>query len=417
MVLASCNKGQDHAEHADTYTCPMHPTVTSNKPGTCPVCGMDLVRKARPGEDLKLTEDLSRLTKSPNQAVVSSIKTIKPEYKAIPVSTEAVGVVTYDTRKVYTIPSRVAGRVEKMFVKYEFEPVKKGQKIAEVYSPELLTAQRELLYLLENDQTNETLIASAKRRLELLGISSSQLNDLIKNKQPMQIFAIFSPYDGYVIINDSPPTVTVSLSPVPGSSSADAMGGMSASSPGRMSPNPANGMTSSPGFIREGNYVSAGQTLVKLVNTDALRIELSLPVSQTELIRKGDKVDLKFGNEEPVRASVDFVQPFLNEGQNFLKVRVYIPHGKHNYIGQLVQATIELSSKESLWVPRQAVLQLGTDQVVFVKEGGILKPKRVATGISTADYVEIKGGLASADEIASNAQYLVDSESFIKPAN
>jgi Cu(I)/Ag(I) efflux system membrane fusion protein len=395
IVLASCNKGHDHADHADVYTCPMHPTVTSNKPGTCPVCGMDLVRKARPGEDLKLTEDLSRLTKSPNQAVVSSIKTVKPEYKGIPVSTEAVGVVTYDTRKVYTIPSRVAGRVEKMFVKYEFE----------------------LLYLLENDQTNETLVAGAKRRLELLGVSSSQLNDLIEKKQPMQIFAIYSPYDGYAIINDTPPTVTASLSPVPASPSADAMGGMGASSAGQLSPNTAKSMTSSTGFIREGNYVSAGQTLIKLVNTNALRIELSLPVSQTELINKGDKVDLKFGNDGRVRASVDFVQPFLNEGQNFLKVRVYIPHGKDNYIGQFVQATIELPSKEALWVPRQAVLQLGTDQVVFVKEGDILKPKRVVTGISTAEYVEIKRGLASADEIASNAQYLVDSESFIKPAN
>src|SRR5688572_3515965 len=152
-LVASCNKG-DHAEHADTYTCPMHPTVISDKPGSCPVCGMDLVRKARAGEEVEITEDLSKLLKSPNETVIASIKTIKGEYKSMPVSTEAQGVVTYDTRNIYTIPTRIGGRLEKVFLKYAFQQVRKGQKVAEIYSPELLTAQRELIFLLENDSEN-----------------------------------------------------------------------------------------------------------------------------------------------------------------------------------------------------------------------------------------------------------------------
>src|SRR5215204_7643583 len=83
LVLASCGSGGDHAEHADTYTCPMHPTVISDRPGTCPVCGMDLVRKARAGEEVEITEELSRLLKSPNETVIASIKTIKGEYKSM----------------------------------------------------------------------------------------------------------------------------------------------------------------------------------------------------------------------------------------------------------------------------------------------------------------------------------------------
>jgi hypothetical protein len=85
----------------------MHPTVISDRPGTCPVCGMDLVRKARAGEAVKITEDLSKLLKSPNETVVASINTIKGQYKSVPVSVQAQGVVTYDTRNIYTIPARL----------------------------------------------------------------------------------------------------------------------------------------------------------------------------------------------------------------------------------------------------------------------------------------------------------------------
>ena len=134
---------------------------------------MDLVRKARPGEELEITKDLANVIKAPNQSVVSSIKTTKPVYKSVPLSVEAVGIVTYDTRNIYTISARVSGRLEKIYLKYEFQPLRKGQKIAEIYSPELITAQRELLYLIENDPGNDDLIESAKSRLMLLGFSTS----------------------------------------------------------------------------------------------------------------------------------------------------------------------------------------------------------------------------------------------------
>src|SRR5688572_26203982 len=126
LLFASCsNKDGDHAEH-DVYTCPMHPTVISDKQGTCPVCGMDLVRKARPGEELEITKDLANVIKAPNQSVVSSVKTTKPVYKSVPLSVEAVGIVTYDTRRINTISARVSGRLEKIYLKYELQPARKG---------------------------------------------------------------------------------------------------------------------------------------------------------------------------------------------------------------------------------------------------------------------------------------------------
>src|SRR5687768_4043144 len=158
VALFACSKHDEHGEHTDVYTCPMHPTVISDKPGSCPVCGMDLVRKGRSGEEIKISEEMARLMKSPNEVVVGSIKTIKPEFKSMAASLNAVGVVTYDTRNIYTVPARIGGRIEKMYLKYAFQKVDKGQKIAEVYSPELITAQRQLLYLLDNDHENVQLI-------------------------------------------------------------------------------------------------------------------------------------------------------------------------------------------------------------------------------------------------------------------
>lgn len=417
MILAlasSCNKGGDHAEHADTYTCPMHPTVISDKPGTCPVCGMDLVRKARAGEEVEITEDLAKLLKSPNETVIASIKTIKGEYKSMPVSTEAQGIVTYDTRNIYTIPTRIGGRLEKVFLKYSFQQVRKGQKVAEIYSPELLTAQRELLFLLENDSENHALIQSAKERLKLLGSTDSQITDLTQSKEPKNTFAIYSPYDGYVISDTEQTPVAPVTAQTASASSGGMSDGMSGSSSSSTSATSGTTTTSSGQLIREGSYAATGQTLFKIVNPSALRVELNIASTLTGTVKKGGKVMLDFGDQHTDEGTIDFVQPFFSEGQQFLTVRVYTKNTDRLHIGHLVKAVIESNAVEALWIPKEAVLHLGVDDVVFIKEKNVFKPKKVITGIRTNNQVEIKQGLSSSDEIASNSQYLVDSESFIK---
>lgn len=413
LLLASCKGNDDHAGHQDVYTCPMHPTVLSDKPGTCPVCGMDLVRKAQAGEEVEISGDLSKLIKSPDQVIISSIRTIKAEYKSVPVFVDAAGMVTYDTRNVYSVPARAGGRIEKMYLKYEFQAVKKGQKIAELYSPELVTAQRELLYLLENDDENDLLIQSAKHKLELLGLTTSQINDMVKRKEPHVVFTVYSPYSGYVILDDMAPSVNPEMNQTSSAAGGAGMSAMGPAAPAASSPSVTPKKTS---LIREGDYVSAGETLVRLVNTNGLRIELEVPGADAGIISAGDKIKLDFGDGNESRTSVDFVQPFFSEGQNFMKIRVYIKD-KDLFIGQLVRARIQSGPRESLWIPRQAVLDLGTDKVVFIKQSDVFKPRKIVTGARADELIEVETGLASSEEIAANAQYLVDSESFIKIDN
>jgi hypothetical protein len=301
-------------------------------------------------------------------------------------------------------------------LKYAFQPIRKGEKVADIYSPEMLAAQRELLFLIDNDSQNELLISGAKKRLEFLGASDTQIRTLIQRKEPSNTFSIFSPYDGYVISE----TLQTPVAPITSDASTTfASGGMSGGM-GDASPmsgavgNTSTTNSSQEGIIREGSYVTAGQTLFKVVNTSALRVELNIASTIVGTIRKGSAITLDFGNGDEQNATVDFIQPFFSEGQEFLTIRVYTRNSDKLHIGHLVNARLKSSSPEGLWVPKEAVLDLGVDKIVFIKEKNVLKPKRVVIAARTEDAIQIKQGLSSSDEIAADAQYLVDSESFIK---
>lgn len=385
---AACNR-HDHSAQDYVYTCPMHPTVTSNQPGACPVCGMELVRQGGPTAEVEMTPELSRVMKSPDEAIVASINTVRAEYKSMPVDIDVEGMVTYDTRNVYTIPSRVAGRLERVYITYELQPVKAGQKVAEVYSPPLSAAQRELIFLLENDPTNTMLIDAARRKLELLGMSRTQIETLTTKREIMPTVSIYSAHSGYVTLGDASPSLSSPMS------SGD------------------NGER----LVRVGDYVSAGQTLFTLVDSKAQRIELHVPGTVGQSIRPGSKVQLSIGGGIMQDVTIDLVEPFSSNNQPFTKVRVYAESPQGHRIGSLVRARIHIDMQEALWVPRTAVLDLGTQQIVFVQQRGVLRPKVVGTGMVSDDMIEIKSGLATSDEIAANAQFLVDSESFVKPLN
>jgi len=402
-LLFACNH-QKHAEQADTYTCPMHPTVITDKPGVCPVCGMDLVRKAREGEEVKITEDLAKLIKSPNEVVASKIKTIKPSYKTMQGNIEALGIVTYDSRNVYNIPAKVGGRLEKVFLKYPFQKVSKGQKIAEIYSPELMTAQREFLFVLQNDPGNTEIIEGSRNKLHLLGLSPAQIEDLIKRNEPLLTFSIYSQYDGYVISEDQ-------KAPVISSSQSGGMNSMPAT--GSVTTRTTE-LQGSSDLIRAGSYVSAGQTLFKVVNTSRLFIEMNVPVSEIGTIKPNEELTLDMGSGMTEQGKIDLVQPYFEQGQDFLRIHAHIMHSQHANIGQLVKAQIPVKSSEAVWLPKDAVVDLGMDRMVFVKDREVFKPKKVSTGLRIDGWIEIRHGLASTDELAANAHYLVDSESFIK---
>lgn len=399
VFLAACSTREKGDQK--TYTCSMHPTIISEKPGTCPVCGMALLVREGKENSAEITPSLSKLTHSPNEVIVATVRTSKPEFKSIPLVLEAPGKVTYDPRYKYTIPARISGRLEKVYVKYPYQAINQGQKIAEVYSPELISVQRELLYLIANDSGNSELIGHAKQRLLLLGATRNQVNTLINRGEVANTFEIRSPYDGFVLEGDQNSS----------GESGIGEGGMPGDDRGT-SATYAKGSPSA--FLREGDYVTSGQKLFSVANTSSMRIELDIPALQGQRIHLKDKVELILDNAITQDAWIDFIQPFISDGEAFLKIRIYLKPESAIQIGQLVNATIKTAPLEGLWLEREAVLDTGSDKIVFVKDDGTFKPKKISTGMQSGHLIEVKSGITASDEVASNAHYLVDSQSLIK---
>ncbi|MEJ8804085.1 efflux RND transporter periplasmic adaptor subunit [Pontibacter sp. H249] len=421
ITLGACS--HDETEHAggDTeYTCPMHPQIVQNEPGTCPICGMDLVPKSGHGTEIKITEDLAFLLRPTNSTVVSSVATTKPQEKTVQATVQMEGIITYDPRRIYTVPARVGGRIEKLYVRYNFQPIRKGQKLMEVYSPELITAQKELLYLVQSAPEDKQLIEAAKQKLLLLGATDAQVSRLIRTGEESYTFALYSPYDGYVIgLNAAAPSATPSTATgaaVSAGGGMDAMGGGNGAGAGA-SPSATPTAAAEDIQLREGMYVSTGQPLLRVVNPDQLWAEFNVPAAQVSALAKGAPVQVTFPQlpGERLEAKVDFLQPFYEEGESFAKVRVYLPgQQKLAMVGQLVTARASYTTAPALWVPKAAVLDMGTRSVAFKKVNGVFEPVPVTAGITEGNQTQVVEGLQQNDVVAANAQFLVDSESFIK---
>jgi len=427
-LVAACNSEKDKEVHAhDEYTCPMHPQITQDKPGTCPICGMDLVKKSGAEQPVAVSEEMKDLIKPTNSSVVAAIEMIRPERKTLPVNVTAPGVISYDTRKTYSVPVRFGGRIEKLYLKYNYQPVRKGQVIMEIYSPELITAQRELLYVVSQHKEQFEIIESAKQKLQLLGLTKDQIENIIKTGKESFAFPVFSPYSGYIVeSNVSLPEASTASG---ASSTSMSGGGMNKKSGGAMGGGvqPSNAMNSANSSLatggqfstREGMYVATGQSLFKVVDGTRLWAELYFPAKEGAQIRKGVLIELHIkGTPEAIQAKGDFIQPFFSEGKQFLQVRSYINAiATEIRVGQLLTAHVTETHNQALWIPKKAILDLGVQQIVFIKEKATYIPFKVKTGVETDGWIEITEGLDESMEIAANAQYLVDSESFIKVIN
>ncbi|WP_429653600.1 efflux RND transporter periplasmic adaptor subunit [Spirosoma lacussanchae] len=420
------HEGHGHANEEEVYTCPMHPQIVQDKPGSCPICGMDLVKKAgMSGDSVVVDADLKALLQPTNSVVVANIATVHPERRSEAVTVEANGIVTYDTRQLYTIPARFGGRVEKLYVRFNYQPIRKGQKLLELYSPDIVTAQRELFYLLDADADNAPLVAAAKQKLRLLGVTDGQITDLVRTRKPSYSLAMFSPYDGYVVEeNAATPAAPTPAAGGMSSGGEAGMGGGGMTSTGtdeitfaQPSPSTGGGTIGGSLLLREGQYVQTGQTLFRVANSSRLWAEFRLYARDAVGIKPGDALTISFdqtgGPSRPARVS--FVVPFVENGNPFVTIRAYLSGSNSVRVGQLARAQIRRKATEGLWIPVTAVLDLGNEQVVFVQgeTKNTYRPVRVQAGVRSGDSVAIRSGLTEEQMVAQNAQFLIDSESFV----
>lgn len=401
-------------ENATKYTCPMHPQIIRDEPGQCPICGMDLVPMSRSNE-LAVDSSLFPLLKPVNEQVISTMPTITADDATRILSVPVQGIVSYDTRKQVSLSSRVAGRIERMYIKYNYQPVSKGQLIMEIYSPDLAAAQRELIYISRNDN-NPSLLQKARQRLSLLGMQSSQIAQVEKTGKPLYRVPVFSTVSGYIIEKTLSATASNTTAAMPPSttSSSDGMGGMNSQGSVVTSVSQQPTFNQSSILIREGQYVGAGETVFTIYQANNMIAEFSFTPALAAELKRGQKLVYNpVSNPSDVRVGViGLIEPVQKNGQSFTVARVYLS-GTDLQAGQLLTANIPVVKTGVSWLPESAVLQLGSKSVVFKKENNVFIPKEVQAGIRTQGLVQILSDISDW-QVAKNASFLVDSESFIK---
>lgn len=367
-------------------------------------------------------DSLSHLVKPTDEVVIANVKTIKPQKGSRFENISVQGIIGYNENNLSSQSSRVSGRIERLYVKYNYQAISRGEKLMEIYSPDLVNAQQELLFLHQNNELE--LAEMAKRKLLLLGSIPQQISNLLKTGKVNYTFTIYSLISGYIVENLSTATETnnpagssvIASSSASGSSGNMAgMGSTASSAPGL----PAV-PESSPLQLREGQYISKGQTFLKIINSNEVWAEFYIHPEQLENFKRGTKISVtSSANEgkESVGASVSIVQPYYSSGESYPLVRAVLPNSRKSWrIGELIQVSKEEVKKEGVWLPRTAVLALGGRSVSFVKEEGIFVPVDVKVQGFAGDWVDIGESLGN-KEVALNAWFLMDSESFVQVKN
>ena len=404
LVATGCNNSkekEDHTQHAtetvqEIYTCPMHPEIIRDKPGNCPICGMQLVKKETGGEKI-IGVSLETMLKPTNEFVISSIPVVTIRREEEQLEIEALGKVNYDPRHVGSISSRVSGRIEKLYVRFRYQKISKGQRILDIYSPELMTAQQNLLFLLKNDAANTSFIQAAKEKLLLLGMSSQQLQQVIQSGKPSLTIAVFSNYSGH--IHEAAKETNMN-------NNQSAMRDIA--------------LITEELSLKEGMYLQKGQSVFSVYNPDRAWVILNIYGEHQGLVKTGNAVRVipETAPDRDFRASIDFIEPFYQKESKTLTARVYFNNSSLKIpIGSQVRANIFGNSREAYWLPAEAVVSLGMDKVIFKKTDGGFKAHKVSIGITNKNKIQILSGINETDSVAVNGQYLMDSESFIKIKN
>ncbi|WP_019613108.1 efflux RND transporter periplasmic adaptor subunit [Psychromonas ossibalaenae] len=348
------------------WVAPMDANYRRDKPGKSPM-GMDLVPVyAEAGED----SEAGIVKISPAVENNLGVRTGTAVKDSFTISINSLGTVQANDDAVWQINSRVSGWIEKLYVKSVGTEVEKGQALFELYSPELVKAQESLFNALNLKRS--ALISSSKARLQALGVSSGQIDKIIKDQKVLQNITVYAPQKG----------------------------------------------TISELALNEGAYISPATQVIKAVNLDTVWVDVEVFAAQASLVKLGDKASmvLDYFPGKTWSGQVDFIYPEMNADNRTLRVRLQFANPTAELKPNMF-ASVKLMpemKKQRLQIPREAVIYAGKmNRVVLALGDGQFKSVLVNTGLENKDSVEILSGLNEGQKIVTSAQFLLDSESSI----
>jgi Cu(I)/Ag(I) efflux system membrane fusion protein len=362
----------EHAQkHLDPkYTCPMHPQIVRDEPGSCPICGMDLV-PMEPEQTSGLEGESVEVKISPTVEHNLGVRTAKVARDKLWRRIDTVGYVDYDENHISHIHLRTNGWIEKLYVRSEGERVTRGQLLFEVYSPELVNAQEEYLQALNSG--NKRLILASQERLLALGIPAQQIEAINKSKKVSQYVRIYAQHDG----------ILAKLS------------------------------------VRDGMYVTPQLEVMSLAELSSVWLLAEIFESQADWVRVGQPADVRL-SYVPGRVwegEVEYVYPSLNPKTRTLKARLHFDNPDEALKPNMfADVTIYGGArKDVIVIPREALIRTGTEERVILALGqGRYQPRIVVAGIESGDWVEIISGLEVGETVVTSGQFLIDSEASIK---
>lgn len=371
------------------YNCPMHPYYTSDRPGECPICGMDLVpveeSDGHAGHESHV-EGFASLELDPRQQQLIGVTTAPVERKAVNRNVRAVGTVVPDERRVSVVHSKVSGWIDKLYVDATGQPVAAGQPLLSIYSPEVYATQEEYLIASESARElgssrsedvargTEALKDAAARRLEYWDIRPGELERLAEAGRPLKALTLRSPYGGYVMDKHA----------------------------------------------QVGMYVQPGMPLYTVADLSRVWIEADIYEYEMPFVKVGQRVTvtLPYYPSEPLEGTVKFIYPFLNAKSRTARVRIDVANPDLKLKpAMFADINVEQELGEQLVVPSEAVLDSGKRKIVFVAhDGGHFEPREISVAARLDDYYVVAAGLREGEEVVTSGNFLLDSESRIKGA-
>jgi len=366
---SSANTTSSSAEPAKKkplyWVAPMNPDYKRDKPGKSPM-GMELIPYY--GDSGK-GPDAGKGTIRVNPDVINNlgVRTASAQMKNLHSQIDTVGFITYDEDKLVHIHPRVQGWIEKLYVKAVGDPVKKNQPLYDIYSPELVNAQEELLLAL--DRKNKRLITAAENRLVALQVPKKAVEHLIKTKKVQQTVTFYAPQNG----------VVENLK------------------------------------IREGFFVKPGSTIMSIGDLSEVWLVAEVFERQAAEVKNGTTVTmtLDYLPGKTYRGQVDYVYPTLDAKTRTVKVRLRFNNDKGEFKPNMfAQVAIHTNGDTALLIPKESLIRTGSqDRVVLALGQGSFKSIEVKVGRFDRDSVEILSGLDEGEKVVSSAQFLLDSES------
>jgi len=362
------------------YYCPMHPNYTSDRPGECPICGMTLVLKK---EKAKQHVEKGEVFLSPEKQQLIGVKTSKVKFVSLQKVIQAKGIVDYDERKVFDVNTKFEGWIEKLFVNYTGRLVNKGEPLFTIYSPELVSAEEEYLLSIKNREigkesglpqikaSSEALVESAKKRLKLWDITEEQIRQ-IEAGTIQKTLTIYSPYSGVVTEK----------------------------------------------MAQEGMKIMPGESLYKIADISSVWIIADIYEQDIPLVKIGQVAEISLLSGKVLHGRITYIYPYLEGELRTVKIRIEVANP--GYIlkpNMYVNVGIKVELGRRLAVIEEAVIDTGERQIVILSKGdGHFKPVEVKIGSKVEGFYEVLSGVKEGDEVVTNANFLIDSESRMKEA-